>query len=95
MIPTFRITNGPVGLGGGDCSPQDKATALPVGFGPRGQFRSLAAFAFGNLIGGEARTLGLHELEGPGMNMARVGQGGRNFEYFAEDPVLAGHDRRF
>ena len=24
------------------------------------------------------------------MNMARVGQGGRNFEYLGEDPFLAG-----
>src|SRR5213075_2928756 len=27
QIPTFRITNGPVGIGGGDCNPQDPATA--------------------------------------------------------------------
>src|SRR5262249_40236793 len=29
QIPTFRITNGPVGIGAGDCSPQAQATALP------------------------------------------------------------------
>jgi beta-glucosidase len=89
-IPTFRITNGPVGLGGGDCSPQDKATALPVALALAAGFDPALAYEFGNLMGGEARTLGLHELEGPGMNMARVGQGGRNFEYLGEDPILAG-----
>lgn len=89
-IPTFRITNGPVGLGGGDCSPQDKATALPVALGLAASFDTGLAHQFGDLMGGEARTLGLHELEGPGMDLARVGQGGRNFEYLGEDPYLAG-----
>jgi beta-glucosidase len=89
-IPTFRITNGPVGLGGGDCSPQDKATALPVALALAAGFDPALAYQFGSLMGGEARTLGLHELEGPGMDMARVGRGGRNFEYLGEDPMLAG-----
>jgi beta-glucosidase len=89
-IPTFRITNGPVGLGGGDCSPQDKATALPVALGLAAGFDADLAYQFGDLMGGEAATLGLHELETPGINMARVGVGGRNFEYFGEDPYLSG-----
>src|SRR5262249_38737964 len=89
-IPTFRITNGPVGLGGGDCNPQDKATALPVALALAASFDPGLAHTFGNLIGSEARILGLHELEGPGMNIARIGQGGRNFEYLGEDPELAG-----
>ncbi|WP_284035689.1 glycoside hydrolase family 3 C-terminal domain-containing protein [Neobacillus sp. 114] len=89
-IPTFRITNGPVGLGGGDCSPQDKATALPVAIGLAASFDPSLAYSFGNLMGGEARTLGLHELEAPGMNLARLGENGRNFEYMGEDPYLAG-----
>lgn len=89
-IPTFRITNGPVGLGGGDCNPQDKGTALPVALALAAGFDPNLAFTFGELMGKEARQLGLHELEGPGMNMGRVGVGGRNFEYFGEDPILAG-----
>ena len=40
QIPTFRITNGPVGLGGGDCTPQDPATALPVAHWARRRLRS-------------------------------------------------------
>jgi beta-glucosidase len=90
QVPTFRITNGPVGLGGGDCTPQDPATALPVAIGLAAGFDPALAFTFGDLMAKEARQLGLHELEGPGMNMARVGQGGRNFEYLGEDPILAG-----
>jgi beta-glucosidase len=41
-------------------------------------------------MGGEAFQLGSHEFEAPGVNTARVGQGGRNFEYLGEDPRLAG-----
>ena len=37
-IPTFRITNGPVGIGYGDCCPQDKATALPIALGLAASF---------------------------------------------------------
>lgn len=89
-IPTFRITNGPVGLGMGDCNPQEKATGVPVTLGLAAGFDPALAYSYGKLIGGEARTLGLDELEGPGIDLGRVGQGGRNFEYLGEDPYLAG-----
>lgn len=89
-IPTFRITNGPVGLGGGDCTPTDKATALPVALALAASFDPKLAWTFGDLMGRESRIVGVHELEGPGMDMARLGVGGRNFEYLGEDPILAG-----
>ena len=41
-------------------------------------------------IGEEARALGVQLLLGPGINLKRTPLCGRNFEYFAEDPVLAG-----
>jgi beta-glucosidase len=89
-IPTFRITNGPLGVGAGDCSPQDKATAAPVSLALAASFDKSIAESFGKMAGAEAITLGLHELEMPGMDMGRVPQGGRNFEYLGEDPYLAG-----
>jgi beta-glucosidase len=89
-IPTFRVTNGPVGVGMGDCNPQEKATAPPVSLGLAAGFDAALAYSYGKLIGGEVRTLGVHELEGPGMDLGRVAQGGRNFEYLGEDPYLAG-----
>lgn len=90
QIPTFRIANGAVGIGGGDCSPQDQATALPSSLGLAASFDTSLATTYGDLMGKEARALGLSEIEGPGMNLARVGEGGRNFEYLGEDPYLAG-----
>ncbi|HEY4137817.1 MAG TPA: glycoside hydrolase family 3 N-terminal domain-containing protein, partial [Casimicrobiaceae bacterium] len=90
QIPTFRITNGPVGIGAGDCTPQAQATALPSSLALAATWDRNAAAAYGDLIGREAIDVGVHVVEGPGMNMLRVPQGGRNFEYLAEDPFLAG-----
>jgi beta-glucosidase len=104
-IPTFRITNGPVGVGQSDCVPTTtpnlpraammstasaKATALPSGMAVAASFDTSVAAQFGDVIGVETRNHGLHVLEGPGLNLARAPQGGRNFEYFGEDPFLTG-----
>ena len=89
-IPTLRITNGPVGIGENDCRPQAPATALPSGMAVAASFDPAVATQFGDVIGVEARALALHVVEGPGLNLARVPQGGRNFEYFGEDPFLTG-----
>ena len=104
-IPTFRITNGPVGVGQNDCVPAStpnlpraammstasaKATALPSAMAVAASFDISVATRFGDVIGVETRNHALHVLEGPGLNLARVPQGGRNFEYFGEDPFLTG-----
>jgi beta-glucosidase len=104
-IPTLRITNGPVGVGQNDCVPPGTpglpfsaltsrvsapATALPSGMAVAASFDTAVARRFGDVIGQESRDLALQVLEGPGLNLARVPQGGRNFEYFGEDPFLTG-----
>ena len=44
----------------------------------------------GKTIALEAKANGVHMLLGPGANIKRNPLCGRNFEYIAEDPVLAG-----
>ncbi len=50
--------------------------------------RKLAA-EYARAVGEECRAGGIHVLLGPGMNIYRVAQCGRNFEYTGEDPALA------
>lgn len=57
---------------------------VAAGFDP-----ALAA-EYGDIIGSETRTYGQHVLEGPGLGLHRMPTGGRNFEYFSEDPYLTG-----
>jgi beta-glucosidase len=44
----------------------------------------------GAALGREASAQGVHVLLGPGLNIKRSPLGGRNFEYFSEDPELSG-----
>jgi len=44
----------------------------------------------GEALGRETRANGVSVLLGPGVNMKRSPLCGRNFEYFSEDPLLAG-----
>lgn len=44
----------------------------------------------GNALGDECQAEDVAVLLGPGINMKRSPLGGRNFEYYSEDPYLAG-----
>jgi beta-glucosidase len=44
----------------------------------------------GAALGEESQAIDVQILLGPGVNMKRSPLGGRNFEYFSEDPLLAG-----
>ena len=46
----------------------------------------------GQALGEECIALKVDVLLGPGTNMKRTPVGGRNFEYFSEDPYLAGRN---
>ena len=91
-IPTFRITNGPAGAGPGDARPTQPATALPAAIALGASWDPNLASQFGHIAGKEVRDRGEHLIEGPGVNITRVPQNGRNFEYFGEDPYLSGAD---
>lgn len=68
----------------------EKSTAFPCPLSLAATWNSDLAYKFAEAIGEECRAGGIGVLLGPGMNIYRESQCGRNFEYFGEDPVLAG-----
>ena len=48
------------------------------------------AYNYGVSMGEIARNLGYDGWYGPGMNLHRSPFGGRNYEYYSEDPILSG-----
>jgi beta-glucosidase len=89
-IPAMKITNGPVGAGPGDFARPEPATALPAGIALAASWDTDLAGQYGTVLGQEVADLGEQVLEGPGVNITRNPQNGRNFEYFGEDPYLSG-----
>jgi len=89
-IPAFREVNGGNGVRGGDCLPEPTSTGLPSGTLGAATFNPALNFAWGAVIGQEARNFAHHVLLGPGFNLIRVPYTGRAQEYMSEDPYLAG-----
>jgi len=88
-IPELLVTNGPAGVGPGGAGTQKKATALPAPIALAASWDTKLAYQYGKLAGEETIALGYNLLEAPDINIARVPQGGRVFESYGEDPLLA------
>lgn len=65
-------------------------TELPSELTIASSFDTKAAYQAGELIGQEVSDYGLDVLLAPGINLLRSTLGGRNGEYYSEDPVHAG-----
>ncbi len=68
----------------------DFATWMPVGINLAATWNPDMAQAYGTVIGQEALARGKQIMLGPGVNIMRTPLNGRNYEYFGEDPYLAG-----
>ena len=66
------------------------STLLPSTLGEAASWDGEVDYAYGALIGREARAEGYNVSLAGGMDLARDPRNGRNFEYLGEDPVLAG-----
>jgi beta-glucosidase len=64
------------------------ATAFPAFIGLAATWDASLAREYGAAVGSEFRAAGFDVLLGPGINLYRVPQCGRNFEYLGEDPFL-------
>jgi beta-glucosidase len=67
----------------------EQSTAFPAPISLAASWNPRLAKAYARSIGEECRAGGIAVLLGPGVNIYRVSQNGRNFEYYGEDPFLA------
>lgn len=96
-IPSIMVTDGPSGLrkqtdkadhaGLNDSVP---ATCFPAAATTASSWDPALLRDIGVAIGEECQQEDVAVVLGPGVNIKRSPLGGRNFEYFSEDPYLAG-----
>jgi beta-glucosidase len=84
-IPKLTMADGPQGIRN-----YPPSCSFPCGAALAATWDTQLAAAYGQAMGLEARARGVNFVLGPGMNICRVPVNGRNFEYFGEDPFLAG-----
>ncbi len=95
-IPSVRMSDGPHGLRvqaeGGDngVAGSEPATAFPTAVSTASGWNPDNTYKMGEAIAEEALHYGVNVLLGPGVCIKRNPLCGRNFEYFSEDPLLAG-----
>lgn len=93
-IPSIFMTDGPHGLRkseGLDIAKSVPATCFPTASALASSWNTQLAQEVGQALGKESQENNVQVLLGPGINMKRSPLGGRNFEYFSEDPVLSGY----
>jgi beta-glucosidase len=93
QIPSISMTDGPHGLRkveGGGLSTSVPATCFPTASALASSWNTDLMGKVGAALARESQASDVQILLGPGVNMKRSPLGGRNFEYFSEDPLLAG-----
>lgn len=96
-VHNMVLSDGPHGVrrqaGSGDqlgLNPSLPATCFPTAATVANSWDPALGEEIGQYLGEEAASQGVGVLLGPGLNIKRSPLCGRNFEYFSEDPYLAG-----
>lgn len=96
-IPSIKMSDGPHGLRvqreNGDnlgVNKSEVAICYPSSATIANSWDKNVAYKLGKTLGEEAKNENVNIVLGPGVNIKRSPLGGRNFEYFSEDPYLTG-----
>ena len=90
-IPGTSDNDGPSCIKGeGGLLYSESGLAFPVATALACTWNDELAEEFGEIIGEEGNQLGTHVWYAPGCNIHRSPQGGRNNEYYSEDPLISG-----
>ena len=84
-IPQIRMADGPQGIRN-----NTQSTMYPSGVLTASTWNRSLVEELGHGLGRDAKARGVSILLGPGVNIYRAPMCGRNYEYFGEDPYLAG-----
>ncbi|WWC60643.1 uncharacterized protein I303_103217 [Kwoniella dejecticola CBS 10117] len=87
----LKLSDGPNGARGQDFVGGVSSACFPAGVCLAATFDQEAARRIGNAIADECRSKSASAILGPTVNIHRSPLGGRNFESYSEDPVLAGY----
>lgn len=94
-IPSISMADGPSGIHRWAMTAKDSAnnnfsTAWPVGTLLASSWDTTLIHKVGVAFGEEIKDYGIDFILGPGANIHRNPLGGRNFEYYSEDPLVSG-----
>jgi beta-glucosidase len=89
-LAALTLSDGPAGVRGESWDERNTSALLPSASALGAMWDDGLVGRLGGLLAAEARRKGVHVVLAPTLNLHRSPLGGRHFECFSEDPLLAG-----